>query len=168
MGRGSEFWTYMAVVIDGEYFVFPTMTFEMSCAVEVYCSVEGEKHRCLRNMGLRLVRYIDDRASPYINKIAEAEWRRVQVPEGSFTIIGGTETHGGAWGERGGGEVWHLSPRTWHPHGAASAMTAHEKKIHSIFREHLFGQNPIKMWRSVFGRSDEEWTSFCRAQRFGA
>ena len=58
-------WTYCAVVIDGEYYYFPAMSFGMSSAVEVYCAVEGEKHRCLRHLGLRLVQYIDDRASPY-------------------------------------------------------------------------------------------------------
>lgn len=61
----DDFLTYMAVVIDGEYGVFPSMTFGMSCAVEVYCTIEGEKHRCLRYMALKLVQYIDDRASPY-------------------------------------------------------------------------------------------------------
>lgn len=61
-------WTYMAVIIEGEYYVFPAMTFGMSCAVEVYCSLEGEKHRALRQLGMLLVQYIDDRASPYPNR----------------------------------------------------------------------------------------------------
>ena len=60
-----ECYTYCAVCLDNEYFYFPAMSFGMSSAVEVYCSVEGEKHRCLRHLGLKLVQYIDDRASPY-------------------------------------------------------------------------------------------------------
>ena len=42
-----------------------SMSFGLSRAVEIYCAVEGEKHRCLRKLGLRMVQYIDDRASPY-------------------------------------------------------------------------------------------------------
>jgi len=65
VGVNCVFWTFTAVIIDGVYFCFPAMSFGMSRAVQIYCTIEGEKHRCLRSLGLELVQYIDDRASPY-------------------------------------------------------------------------------------------------------
>ena len=63
-----EAWTYLAIVIDEEYYVFPAVSFGMAIAVEAYCAIENEKHRCLRQLGVRLVQYIDDRASPYTSR----------------------------------------------------------------------------------------------------
>ena len=48
--------------------MFPAVSFCMAIAVEAYCAIENEKHRCLRQLGVRLVQYIDDRASPYTSR----------------------------------------------------------------------------------------------------
>ena len=87
LGIDPAFWTYCAVVIDGEYYVYTVVSFGMTTAVQLYSQVEGEKHRCLKALGLKLIQYIDDRCSPYttVDRALYFETKIVRV----VTLLGG-------------------------------------------------------------------------------
>ena len=122
-------WTWMAIVIDGEYFAFPAMTFGMSCAVEVYCSIEGEKHRCLRRLGLSLVQYIDDRASPY-HTVPHALFCETWIIR-LVTALGGFLSFGELTFVRGEGDVLE-----------GTAMAAHARGVSGVPRRHSHPHRP--------------------------
>ena len=99
LGIDPAFWTYCAVVIDGEYYVYTVVSFGMTTAVQLYSQVEGEKHRCLRALGLKMVQYIDDRCSPYTST-GEALFYESKIVR-IVTLLGGYLSFGDVTYEEG-------------------------------------------------------------------
>ena len=99
LGIDPAFWTYCAVVIDGEYYVYTVVSFGMTTAVQLYSQVEGEKHRCLKALGLQLIQYIDDRCSPYTS-VASALYFETKIVR-VVTLLGGYLSFGDVSYEEG-------------------------------------------------------------------